>query len=454
MAGFGQSQSLAWARTFNGTLNKVEWFAESAVDSSGNTYVSGTTNVNSDQSQADIVLLKYSPNGQLVWSRTFDGPAHGSDVANNMVIGDDGNIYVVGYVTTLSTSSDMVTLKYSPSGTLVWSRQHDGPASSVDVAYAVAADANGNVAVAGEVWADHVPYSNGDFSTIVYRPDGSVKWESLHNGPANFIAVSDQPRQIKFDHNGDVVVAGDSPFSDNEPDLLTLKYRGSDGAQLWERRYNAMPSSENLYSLHIAPNNDVVVGGNTQSNGILVALLRYNATSGATTWETVEAFPHGGRLRSQASMTLDPAGNPVISVTYDPDVDNSNLNYNIQTTKYSFATGGRLWSVSYGNTARYDGQSADAVTTDAAGKVYVGGGELVVPNNLLAVWKFDATDGHLVWRQTYNGPKQPDVTHRIHVTDQGEVFLAGLTGVDVGTGDSDLQVVKFSRKVPRLLPHG
>ncbi|MBS1715918.1 MAG: PQQ-binding-like beta-propeller repeat protein [Armatimonadetes bacterium] len=442
--------SLAWIRQFDGPDKLVDRPAEAIVDAYGNVYVGGTVDEASPSGSNDFAVLKYSPSGRLLWSTLYDGPSHGQDDCFDLALSPDGSLYAVGRTATLTSSTDYVTLKLdAATGAIVWTRLFDGPAGSIDQAMAVATDAQGNVFVTGEVWADHVPFSNGDYCTLKYLPDGTLAWSRTYNGPANFIAISDQPRAIVVDSHGDVVVTGDSPFSDNADDMLTVKYRSSDGAELWTARYSALPSSENAVSLAIGPDDDVLVGGNTQTNGLRVTLMRLKSTTGATLWQVDDAFPHGGRLANRSSMAVSPTGDLAISVTYDPDLDNSNLNYNIQTSKYRYADGFREWSVSTGTSATFDGQAATSVAFDREGDVWVGGGELVVPKNLASAWRFSGLNGELLWQGVADGPRQPDKVIRLRTTRQGDVILVGTTGVDVGTGDSDVQTLKFSRKLPR-----
>src|SRR3990172_3298689 len=53
-----------------------------------------------------------------------------------------GFIYVVG-----SADSDYVTIKYNPSGDLLWSARYNGPGNSLDRASSVAIDDSGDVIV-------------------------------------------------------------------------------------------------------------------------------------------------------------------------------------------------------------------------------------------------------------------------------------------------------------------
>ncbi|MBS1723375.1 MAG: PQQ-binding-like beta-propeller repeat protein [Armatimonadetes bacterium] len=437
--------NLAWADTLDGGRNLCDYATNSVADSLGNIYVVGTVNSYGADEFADISLQKFSPTGVLLWTRLFDGPAHSQDIGIDLALGGDGSVNVVGRVLTADASSDIVTLKYrATDGALLWSRQIDGPAHSVDTGCDIAADASGNVFVTGEVWNDAEFYSNGDYCTVKYTADGSLAWSRLYDGPANYIAISDQPQNIAVDRNGDVVVSGDSPGPSNIDDIVTVKYRGSDGAQLWEQRYTGLGANDNAVGLEIASNGDPIVTGNTFQNDYKIVVIRYDSVSGVQQWAKVDVFPHHGQLNRFYSMALDQGNNPVISLTYDPDVNESNLNYNIQTTKYDFATGERIWSVSYGNSDRYDAQGARAVAVDKLGNVVVAGSSLVLPHTRFALWYYRGSDGALLWTKDYAFPFDSDKPSRVFFDRFGNIVSCGTT-TNNNTSLTDVFVTKWTR---------
>lgn len=434
-----------WNRTHDGGLNLSDDPTNMAVDAEGNSFVVGTINSGMTGNEADIAVFKYDANGTLLWRKVWNGPAGTQDIAFGMALAPDGAVIAVGRTNTVATSSDYVTLKYATDGTLLWARLYDGPASSIDQALAAGTDAAGNVFVVGEVYNDAEMYINGDFCTLKYDAQGNLLWSRLYDGPANYINTSDQPRCLAVDANGDVIVSGDSPDINLNARIATLKYRGSDGQLLWLNRSEDAGISGYQVALEAAPNKDVILGLNSQDFGLQVVLSRLDSTTGHAIWTVRDSFPHGGRLKQPKSMALDRQGNPVISVTYDPDNDNSNLNYNIQTSKYAFSTGSRAWSVSTGTTARYDGQGASAVTTDRDGNVIVAGQNLVVPHTRLALWQFRATDGALQWATDFAFPKDSDIPERVVLDGFGNLLVTGETKSNNTIYLDDLFIAKYQR---------
>ena len=77
----------------------------------------------------DFSTLKYDPAGVLLWSATFDGALHNNDGAFGVALDPAGNAYVTGPGFMTSQLADYITVKYSPEGSLLWARSYDGAAA-------------------------------------------------------------------------------------------------------------------------------------------------------------------------------------------------------------------------------------------------------------------------------------------------------------------------------------
>lgn len=431
-----------WAVTLDGGMNLNDHAGGAVTDSEGNVYMVGTVNRTTNDQFADIGVYKLSPDGRLLWRKTYDGSGHSQDIGFEVALCGDGTVVVAGRVITATTSSDLVTLKYRASdGELLWDRTFDGPAHSIDQALDIAADDQGNVYVTGEVWNDAEFYSNGDYVTVKYAPDGTLLWSTLYDGPATFIAQSDQPVHLVLDHGGDVLVTGDSPDASNATDIVTVKYDGITGAQEWAARYDVGGTATGL---QIAPNNDVIVAGNTYQSGDKIVVIRYDSATGSEIWAKVDVFPHDGRLARPNSLAIDAQGNPVIALDYDPDADDSNLNDNLQTTKYDFATGERLWSTSVGTSVFYDGQDVKAVAVDGQGNVMVAGSNLIRPRNPFTVWYFNGSDGSLISAYDHQFANNADYPVKVLFDADGNAIAVGDT-FNNNNGIGDMVALKYRR---------
>src|SRR5829696_1019096 len=86
---------------------------------------------------------------EAVWVQHYDGPGNDLDVATAVALDTNGNVFVTGYSTGSGGDYDYTTIKYSGAGVPLWTNRYNGPGNGGDQAHAVAVDSNGNVFVTG-----------------------------------------------------------------------------------------------------------------------------------------------------------------------------------------------------------------------------------------------------------------------------------------------------------------
>ena len=153
--------------------------AKVAVDPQGDVIVAGTQGPMAFHGAgSDLLLLKFSPTGALLWTATYDGAAHRMDYVKDLALDADGNAIVVGASAGGKTGRDYITLKVNADGSRAWARRYAGP-SDFDEARSVAVDPSGNVYVTGE---SRVPARKPGVSgpprvvTISYSKTGARRW--------------------------------------------------------------------------------------------------------------------------------------------------------------------------------------------------------------------------------------------------------------------------------------
>jgi uncharacterized delta-60 repeat protein len=218
-----------WVRRYNGPGNGNDEPYALAVDGQGNVCVTGRSW--GSGTEDDYATVKYSPEGEELWVRRYNGPANLSDVAVALAVDLQGNVMVTGFSRGLETAYDYATIKYSPEGRRLWVRRYHKPVSgSWNEARALLVDPQGNVYVTG------LSFGTGteeDFTTIKYSPEGKRLWVRRYNGPGN---GSDYPHAMALDHQGNVYVTGGSVGVNLHLGYATIKYN-PDGKRLWVRRY-------------------------------------------------------------------------------------------------------------------------------------------------------------------------------------------------------------------------
>jgi hypothetical protein len=83
-----------------------------AVDSAGNLYLTGRV-PSPANGYADVLVFKYSGDGQPIWTNRYDGTASLDDYPFGLVVDGAGNIYVTGQSERSLDNWDLPTVKYA-----------------------------------------------------------------------------------------------------------------------------------------------------------------------------------------------------------------------------------------------------------------------------------------------------------------------------------------------------
>jgi len=208
-----------WVARYNGTSDYEDGADSIAIDSSGNVYVTGYSH--GSGTYDDYVTIKYNNAGVEQWIARYNGIANDSDYANAIAIDSSGNVYVTGSSEGLGIYFDYVTIKYNNEGVEQWVARYNGPGNEDDSATTISVDNLGNVYVTG------YSYGSGtydDYATIKYNNSGVEQWVARYNGPGN---GSDIPDAIAIDSSGNVYVTGIGEVSVTDYDYVTIKYSQS-----------------------------------------------------------------------------------------------------------------------------------------------------------------------------------------------------------------------------------
>jgi hypothetical protein len=221
-----------WVRYFDGTAHLNDQTAGIAVSSSGNVYVAG----NVDQtvaypptSYADMILVKYLPNGDLAWSRTYSGANNLTDQAESIVLDAEENVYISGI-----SENNIITLKYNSQGDELWKRQVAvTPTDNSLWGGNAVLDPSGNIIVAAR-YSDNGSYV---VPTVKYTPSGDVVWSTDRRWPGHALGNA-KPR---CDAAGNVYILGTYDTTEsvnaNSPAVFAMKYSAS-GAFQWLNTYS------------------------------------------------------------------------------------------------------------------------------------------------------------------------------------------------------------------------
>jgi uncharacterized delta-60 repeat protein len=320
------------------------------------------------------------------WVKKLNGSGNSSDAGNAMVIDASGNIIVTGYTTNTGTGKDIVTIKYSPTGQVIWTSYFNGSMNRDDDGRYIAIDNAGNIYVAGR--SDSVA-STPNFITIKYNSAGVLQWANRYagGGPGN---GGDVVKGIALDNSSNIYVTGSSFGNGTSIDIAVIKYNSS-GVVQWLVRYDT--AQDEASGIVVDTSSNIYVSGYSSLGGSMAfALIKFNS-SGQRQWVRNYSTP-GVAQDVTTGIALDYSGNIFIT------------GYGFQlndfiTLKYT-PSGVQEWINTYNGTAGNADQPT-AIQTDGAGNVYVTGGSPGIGSQSdIALVKY-SNSGSQIWAQRFNG---------------------------------------------------
>jgi len=191
-----------WARQYDGPLHWSDTPTGLVVDDAGNSYACGYARFERDQFNRLVThfhVAKFDPLGALAWEIAFDLDPHQGAGADDIRFAPDGNIVVTGIAEAPplnSSNDDVITMKVSPDGQILWTRQWDsgGFSNGLDRALGVDTDRLGNVYALAQFMSDDLE-RHLDGALLRYAPDGTLEWVAntgLDRPDAMFEMVDDE----------------------------------------------------------------------------------------------------------------------------------------------------------------------------------------------------------------------------------------------------------------------
>lgn len=236
--------------TYLGGGNGHDYGTALAIDSSGNTYVTGIANstnfptVNPFQptkkgsAVQDAFVSKLNPTGSALVYSTYlggSGSVGGSDSGAGIAADASGNAYVTG--TTYSTdfpttpnayqpalagnSTNAFITKFNPTGALVYSTYF----GAVDQSKAIAVDSSGNAYVTGFTTSSNFPTANAiqpnliggfgnAFVSVLDASGSGLLFSTYLGGSGNRIGGGDAGQAIAVDAPGNIYLTGGTGSAD------------------------------------------------------------------------------------------------------------------------------------------------------------------------------------------------------------------------------------------------
>lgn len=289
MAGisFGQAWNFQWGLGI-GSAGDEDEHVRIATDSEDNIYmaveyegalsIGGTDYPTPADNGRDVLVVKISPTGEVVWSGSIAGDGVGNvslagDRVNAIHVDNDNNVIVIGNIgmngTVFGASNGLTDsrnyiIKISSNGTVLWEVYADDDYLN-DELTAITSDADGNLYVvgrtddfAGNIYGiggtDIGSNANTDWTYIMAKITSAGAVEYVEELPTGV------PTRIQLDSNGDFIIS--SQYGDNEVENYALqKISSTDFSTIWSRESlengNDEPFGGNL-GFHVKADDSIV----------------------------------------------------------------------------------------------------------------------------------------------------------------------------------------------------
>ncbi|MDI6804520.1 MAG: T9SS type A sorting domain-containing protein [Bacteroidota bacterium] len=325
--------------------------------------------IGEEETGRDIIIVKYSPDGDLLWQKSYSSSGENDDYVYALAVDNSGSVYATGAITTSDGLLQMITIKYSPLGVRRWVKKYIYPGYSDSEGVYVLADKVGNILVLGGI----VEYKNYPeleryYLLIKYSATGQKLWERTFKG---------SPCKMVLDNLNDVYITGTFRGGSQYQGFATIKYN-TNGLQQWVVYYSISDlssSSELVYTEAFDIGSDgkgnlIVVG--TMDDGVNkyncnTAVVKYNS-NGLQKWVRNYDGPWLSNDRVRA-IDVDAQGNIYLTgSTY-----NHYTGYDFLTVKFN-NRGELEWADKHTSIDdTYSGDEGDDIYVDKNNNVYVAG---------------------------------------------------------------------------------
>ncbi|MBI5852806.1 MAG: hypothetical protein HZB39_17480 [Planctomycetes bacterium] len=342
----------------------------------------------------EIVTLRWSAAGALLWERRYNSPGSGFDDAGVAVdLAADGSVTVLGQGPGASGDQDVILIRYDASGAQQWLTRWSHNWSDSAVAMAIAGD--------GTIYVLASTYNAGsvtDIALLAFAPTGTLTWSRFfHGGYGTDVGVG-----LALDSLGNIDIGGYTvgPGGGTNLDWLALEYDPS-GNLLWSRTVVGSPTlPDYCWGMTVGPNDDVLLTGTLAANPSGYCAASFDG-AGNHLWTRALGVPGGAPY---CEIRGDAAGNVYFASS---------------TSVGSLDAGGNpRWQRSVSGQAR-------ALELDALGRVFVTSSAGVAPNRQQFVFSaFDAL-GASLGGLVYGAANDDEFAPRGLVAIPGAVYAVG-----------------------------
>jgi hypothetical protein len=286
LAKYSSSGIIQWQRNL-GDTSSVELGYSVALDSSGNVYVCGTSNVSGTY---NIQIAKYNTSGVIQWQRSLNSSSN-LEEGRAIAVDSSSNVYICGFSAAGSPSGDIQIAKYDTSGAIQWQRSLGGVQSR---GFCIAVDSSANLYVGGASIAG----GNNALQVSKYNTSGVIQWQRTLSDAVN----DEQTNGLAVDASGNVYLCGYSGPT-GSTNIQIAKYNTS-GTIQWQRTLGSSGNNRGNSVAIDASGNVYLCGYSSVAFGCQLA--KYD-TNGNIQWQRILGY--ASYAAEGFGIALDSIGN-------------------------------------------------------------------------------------------------------------------------------------------------
>ncbi len=451
---YDREGNLQWERFHSGQIGDGNRWDAMELDSTDSAALVGFSL--DERYEPNAFIVKYANDGALLWTRYFNYPGSRFTTARDLAIDSQDNIWVVGQAFFEALDfAQLAILKYSPTGQLLWRRLYDGPSREARGTPSIALDRDDHAYIATSTPGRAVPgiTSNSDFLLIKYSPSGERLWERRFDGP---VEGSDFPRCIAYDPRGYILMGGNvdiNPAPEEQSYALALLRYTLEGnmAGVWMN----LPDDD-LYHRHFDYFNALVVGADGSiggaatyfppsrdgfvPNGKDVTAARFDPDFN---FQWLRAYNTVNDEAGAFDVEMDIDGNVYTSGAAYLQPDNPNVQRWEDAIVLKYSPEGRpLWFFRWQGSAGDALESSNSIALDSRNNLVAGGWTQPFPNALpdFLTFKLCQIQGDADRNGTVDGADIELVIERFGLPGDPETASGDLNGDGI-VDDTDLALV-------------
>jgi uncharacterized delta-60 repeat protein len=420
-----------------------------AVLSDGDIAVTGSlTNAGSNQ---DFAVARFNgTTGEPRWRLTLNDPSfNGADLGEALAIADNGDIVAGGITQHLFAGSNFSVFRFSGTGILLW--QAIINSGFFDAVRTLAVAPNGNIIAGGTLKPPSGP-DESKFFVVNLGANGEERWRHESSGPSSFL----EARDIDFDHNGNIIVTGQTQQSDQALTTFTvISFDLETGGVLWNIPIvGSAPFTNAGQALVSDPKTGAAIAvGMTQNSVTSFDLTITSISNGNENWRRIISGP-GERIdRDDAALAVavDPRRDNIALAGYAQNTGAGLLGTPQEFRLVNLRRNGRVaWSYDFDDSVPHINNAALAVIVDSRGDFFVAGRTCSTFSSSCFTVVRVGRNGKEIWRKILPGliPGRDEARAIIQDPEDGNLIVAGNVQMPSGTA---FAVFKLDAKTGAVL---